>query len=171
MLATIALGSNIEPEANLRRAVEMLACHLPIRGVSRVYASDAVGAPQTPPFLNAAVLVETDLSPTSLRNEVLRPIEAELGRVRGADRNAPRPIDLDLVLYGELVLDDPEAGLVLPDPAIARHAHMALPLADLAPEARHPLSGETWRTIASRFTGAPGIRLAALDLELKGEPS
>jgi 2-amino-4-hydroxy-6-hydroxymethyldihydropteridine diphosphokinase len=159
VLAFIALGSNIEPGTNLARAVELLAQRLALRGVSRVYQSEAVGAPAAPPFLNAAALVETDLPPARLKREVLRGIEAELGRVRTADRNAPRTIDLDLVLYGDLVLDDPEAALVLPDPEIATRAYLALPLADLAPATRHPTRDEPLAAIAARLGGTPGIRV------------
>jgi 2-amino-4-hydroxy-6-hydroxymethyldihydropteridine diphosphokinase len=158
--AYIALGSNIEPETNLPRAVELLAARLPILGVSRVYESEAVGAPGAPPFLNAAVLVETDLPPAALKRQVLRRVEAALGRVRTADRNAPRPIDLDLVLYGDLVVEDAEDGLTLPDPEITARGHLALPLADLAPQARHPATGETFGAIAARLARASSIRVA-----------
>lgn len=169
-LAFIVLGSNIDPARHLCRALELLAERLELRAVSRVYESAAFGSPGAPPFLNAAVLAATDLPPARLKHEVLRPIERELGRVRGSDRNAPRSLDLDLALYGDLVLEDSAAGLVLPDPEIARRAYLALPLAELAPEARHPVTGETLGALARRFAGAPGIRLVE-DLRLPGPPA
>ena len=90
---------------------------------------------------------------------VLRPLEAELGRVRGPDRNAPRPIDLDIAFAGDLVVRDPALGLEIPDPEIIARAHLALPLADLAPEAVHPLDGRTLGAIAAGFADAPGVRV------------
>ncbi len=155
----ITLGSNIDPGRNLGRALELLRARLAVRAVSRVFESAAVGAAGAPPFLNAAVLVATDLPPRALKYRVLRPLEARLGRRRTADRNAPRTIDLDLALYGDLVLDDPEDGLVLPDPQILTCAHVALPLADLAPDARHPVTGQTLAEIADRFADTPAVQV------------
>ncbi len=153
----VVLGSNIEPEANLPAAARLLGERLTVEAASAVYRSAPVGSPGAPPFLNAAVAVVTDLDPGELKREVLRPIEAALGRVRGADRNAPRTIDLDLALYGRLVLRDPEHGLTLPDPSILEHAHVAVPLADLAPAFEHPTTGERLASIAARL--APGADL------------
>lgn len=167
----ITLGSNIAPEANLPRAVRRLRERLTLRAASRVYrgapldAGGRVAAGQGY-FLNAAVLVETDLPPAALKFDVLRAIEAEMGRVRGADRYAPRPIDLDIALYGDLVLNDPESRLTLPDPEIITRAHVALPLADLAPDFVHPVTGETLAAIAARFRNQPDIALHAIDLAL-----
>lgn len=154
----LCLGSNIEPLRHLRLAVAMLAERFPLAGVSRVWESEAVGAPGSPPFLNAAAEIATELPPRTLKHDVLRPLEARLGRVRGDDPNAPRTIDVDIVLYDELILDDPAAGLTLPDPEVLTRAHVALPLADLAPDLRHPATGETLAAIAARFAGHPGVR-------------
>ncbi len=173
----ITLGSNIAPEQNLPEAVRRLAAAegLKLRGVSRVYETaplDAQGAvnPEQAPFLNAAVLVDTDRDILDLKQHVLRAIEAEMGRVRSADKYAPRPIDLDIALYGDqvlgLIIEDPGDNheIIFPDPDITRYAHIALPLADLDPEFRHPVSGETLGTIAARFQSTPGIRLHPLAL-------
>jgi 2-amino-4-hydroxy-6-hydroxymethyldihydropteridine diphosphokinase len=159
----ITLGSNITPAANLNRAGWMLRQnhHLIVRAVSRVYESAPINAAgeitsDQGPFLNAAVLVETDYySAFSLKYNVLRFIEKCLGRVRTADRFAPRPIDLDIALYGDRVIDDPR--LTVPDPDILRRAHVALPLADLAPEVVHPVTGQTLAAIAAPFRAAAGI--------------
>lgn len=155
----IALGSNIDPAANLPRAARRLAERFPGLAASRLYATEPVGAPGAPPFLNAAVAVVTALPLVELRDRVLRPLEAALGRVRGGDRNAPRPIDLDVAFAGGLVVRDAASGLVVPDPEIVARAHLALPLADLAPEAIHPLDGRSLRAIAAAFAGAPGVRV------------
>ena len=155
----ISLGSNIEPTTYLPRAVQEIGKWFPITGISRVYVAEAVGAPDAPTFLNAAVSFTTDLTPLSLKFDHLRPIEARLGRVRGPDPNAPRTIDLDIALMGDLVIHAPSDGIEIPDPDIVTCAHVALPLADLAPDVKHPVSGETLRAIAERFAGRPGARV------------
>ncbi|MGH7539788.1 MAG: 2-amino-4-hydroxy-6-hydroxymethyldihydropteridine diphosphokinase [Gemmatimonadota bacterium] len=154
----LSLGSNIEPERHLRRAVGELARAFALDAVSRVYESEPVASPGAPPFLNAAVRLRTPLSPRTLKLEHLRPLEERLGRRRGDDPNAPRTIDLDLSLVGALVLSDPEARIELPDPEILIHAHLARPLADLDPRFPHPLSGETLGQIAARLARDPGVR-------------
>ncbi|RMF26441.1 MAG: 2-amino-4-hydroxy-6-hydroxymethyldihydropteridine diphosphokinase [Chloroflexi bacterium] len=147
--AVVAFGSNIEPERFLPAAVRELARRVRLLAVSPVYQTPPVGAPGTPPFLNGALLLETSLSPRDLRQQVLRPIEAALGRVRGEDPNAPRTIDLDLVLYEGWVCAEPD--LELPAPDVLRYAHVALPLADLVPHWVHPVTGETMAQIGARF--------------------
>lgn len=144
---------------NLPRAIQGLGDRFPLLGVSRIYQAEPVGAPDAPTFLNAAVAIETDLAPAELKFGHLRPLEAELGRVRTSDPNAPRTIDLDIALAGELVLTDPASGIEIPDPEILTRAHVALPLADLAPDAVHPVTGETLSEIAARFGAEPGIRV------------
>ncbi len=146
----VGLGSNIDPERHLAAALRRLRNHpdLGVVATSRIYRSKPVGAPGTPDFLNAAVLVRTDLSPPELRR-VLRGIEADLGRIRGPDPNAPRTIDLDLLLHGDLVEDF--GGWEVPDPNLARHPHVALPAADVAPELRHPIEGTTLEELARRL--------------------
>lgn len=130
--ALIALGSNIDPERHLPGAAARLAAHPRIRVLagSGVYESPPLGRPGDPCFQNAALAVATSLPPGELRSE-LRRIEAELGRVRGEDRYAPRPIDLDLVAYegfaGEV------EGSRVPDPEVPHRAFLALPLAEVAP--------------------------------------
>lgn len=152
----ITLGSNIDPERNLARAVDQLAEHLTVRAVSLAYETAPAAGSSGPPFLNAAVWVDTELPPATLKFEVLRAIEAKLGRRRTADKNAPRTIDLDLALYGDRVIDDPTGGLVIPDPDILRWPHVALPLADLAPDFVHPVDGRTLGEIAAAV-GRNGI--------------
>jgi 2-amino-4-hydroxy-6-hydroxymethyldihydropteridine diphosphokinase len=142
----IALGSNIEAEHNLRRAVQLLAECCRLLAVSPVYETLPVGTTDQPNFLNAAALIETDLSPEVLKGDVLQPIERRLGRRRTADKNAPRTIDLDIALYGQRVFDVGERRI--PDPDILRFPHLAHPLAELAPTLVHPETGETLGDIA-----------------------
>lgn len=155
----ISLGSNIEPEANLPLAVERLGKRFAILGVSRIYEADPVGAPHAPRFLNAAIEIETELAPAELKFGHLRPLEAELGRVRTSDPNAPRTIDMDIALAGELIVADAATGIEIPDPEILTRAHVALPLADVAPDRVHPVTGRTLSDIARRFRAEPGIRV------------
>jgi 2-amino-4-hydroxy-6-hydroxymethyldihydropteridine diphosphokinase len=155
----VALGSNIEPAVNLPRAARHLAERFPGLTASRIYETAAVGPSTGPTFLNAAVRFVTALAPARLKHEVLRPLEAELGRVRTADRNAPRTIDLDIALYGGLILHDPVTGLDVPDADTLIRAHLALPLADLEPDRVHPLDGRTLGAIAADFADEPGVRV------------
>ena len=130
--AYVAIGSNIEPEANVRLALFKLAQQARLAGVSMVYRSAALGRPEQPPYFNCVAAIETRLPPLQLKHALLRPIEQRLGRQRGADRYAARPIDLDLVAYGDLVLE--KAELRLPDPDILERPFLAIPLCELAPE-------------------------------------
>lgn len=156
-LAFIVLGSNIEPERNLPLALERLRRSLEVVAVSSVYRTLPVGREDVPVFLNAAVAVRTDRDPADLKFNVLRSIEADLGRVRGADRNAPRTIDLDLVLYGDRTVSQPDQGLELPDPEIALRAHIGFPLAEIAPDLIVPDQGKSLHEIAAGLETPAGM--------------
>lgn len=110
--ACLLLGSNIQPEENLRRAVELLRQYFVVEKVSAAWETPAVGS-DGPDFLNAAVVIHTSLDPWQLKERFLRPLEAQLGRVRTADKNAPRTIDIDIVsgmltcwtwMYGNMLM-------------------------------------------------------------------
>lgn len=133
--------------------------------VSRAYDAEPVDAPGTPAYLNAAVAVVTDRDPEDLKHSVLRPIETRLGRRRTEDPNAPRTIDIDIALAGDLVLVGPDGEPEIPDPAIARHAHLAFPLRDLAPDVRHPTLGRSLGDIAAALEPAGGLAVRD-DLDL-----
>lgn len=167
------MGSNLAPEQNLPRAVKMLRqnYHLRIDGLSRVYESAAINArgeiaSDQPAFLNAAVLVQSDgyYGPLHLKFHVLRFIELCLGRARRADKFAPRVIDLDIAFYGGQVIENEH--LHVPDPGILTYAHLALPLADLAPEFVHPVTGQTLAAIAAPLAHQNGITVRT-DLHLE----
>lgn len=157
----ISLGSNIDPEVNIVRSVDVLRESVEVVAASRVYATDPVAEDPVPEFLNAALEIRTDLAPLELKYGVLRKVEERLGRQRTADRNAPREIDMDMALYGSRIIDDPEHGLLIPDPDIVRYAHVLLPLADIAPDRLHPVAGRTLRDLAREFEGAAAVRLAS----------
>lgn len=141
----ISLGSNIEPEHNLTEAVRRLARRLRMVLVSPVYETQPVGKTEQPNFLNAALLARTELSANELKETILREIEDEQGRVRTQDKYAPRTIDLDIALY----LPIAEGVERVVDPDILRQAHVARPLADLAPRLPHPETGQTLEEIAA----------------------
>jgi 2-amino-4-hydroxy-6-hydroxymethyldihydropteridine diphosphokinase len=142
----IALGSNINPEYNMREAVQRLASRCRLLAVSPVYETAPVGKTDQPNFLNAAALIETDLTAAELKTQVLQAIEQELGRVRTEELNAPRTIDLDIALFGDQVLD--VGPRHIPDPDISKYPHIVVPLADLAPQQLHPETGQTLLEIA-----------------------
>jgi 2-amino-4-hydroxy-6-hydroxymethyldihydropteridine diphosphokinase len=162
-LAFVSLGSNIEPEKHLPLAVarmrelgELITC-------SRVYQNPAIASEPQPDYLNAAILIETQLQPLEMRAR-LRAIEIQLDRVRTADKYAPRTIDLDLCLYGDLQLESPE--LTLPDPDILERPHLALTLSELDPQKKYPGTSRSLREIANDleqgvdFTLRPDVSLA-----------
>ncbi|MEA1978079.1 MAG: 2-amino-4-hydroxy-6-hydroxymethyldihydropteridine diphosphokinase [Chloroflexota bacterium] len=144
-LAFIALGSNINPETNLPLAAARLSeLGNPI-AASAVYQNPAIADEPQSDYLNAAVLIETTLNPLAIRDK-LREIEADLGRIRTADKFAPRTIDLDLCILGDRVLD--HELLSLPDPALLKRAHLAVTLAELRPDFLHPITGDSLDEIA-----------------------
>jgi 2-amino-4-hydroxy-6-hydroxymethyldihydropteridine diphosphokinase len=146
-LAFISIGSNIDPELHLPFAVQRLSEIGTVVAVSMVYQNTAIGSTPQPDFLNAAALVETDMLAHEIRDH-LRQIEADSGRVRTKDKFAPRTLDLDLGMLGDLIHQDDL--LTIPDPDILTHAHLAVPFADLASDHLHPVTGETLQTIAER---------------------
>lgn len=155
--AYIFIGSNIERETNYPEAVERLRALGNLRAVSPVYDTAPIGgSADTPRFYNGAVWLETELSPHALRN-ALREIEHAMGRVRTADKYAPRPIDLDLVLYDEATMDDGE--LRLPDPHLFERGFMARALAHLNPDYVIPPDGPTLAELSCRLRGRPGDML------------
>jgi len=153
----LLLGSNIDKEINLPAAVTMLrrTCH--VVQLSAVFETVPMGLKEQPNFFNMAALIETDLDPCQIKQQIIQPIEIELQRQRKADKNAPRTIDLDIILYNDEVFDYiPDNGRIhhLPDPDILRFAHVAVPLADLAPDKLHPETGQTLSNIAAQLMTA-----------------
>jgi 2-amino-4-hydroxy-6-hydroxymethyldihydropteridine diphosphokinase len=138
--AYIALGSNLgDREATLRGALLRLGELGVVEAVSPFFDTDPVGIVDQPRFLNAAARLETDLTPTELLQGLLS-IEAAMGRVRLV-RWGPRTIDLDLLLYDDLVSEQP--GLSVPHPRLHERRFVLEPLAAIAPNVRHPVLGRT----------------------------
>ncbi len=121
--ALLLLGSNIEAESNIGRALALLKAQLSVTRISSVWQSAAVGS-SGPPYLNVALLAHTGLESAALKREILSPLETQLGRVRGEDKYADRTIDIDIIVFdGEVV-----------DGELFTRAHIALPAAELLPE-------------------------------------
>ncbi len=163
----IALGSNIDKERNLPLAVAMLRQTSRITAVSAVYETIPVGLLNQPNFWNMAVLLKTDLSPAQLKQTVIGPIEVKLKRIRQADPNAPRTIDIDIVLFNEMVGDyDGGDGRLrpLPDPDLLKFAHVAVPVADLLPDIPHPVTGERLAELAQRLLAEATAKVGARPL-------
>jgi 2-amino-4-hydroxy-6-hydroxymethyldihydropteridine diphosphokinase len=145
--ACLLLGSNIQPEHNLPLAIDQLQNHLTILRISSVWETSPVGS-ISPNFLNTALLVQTPVDQNTLKLQILNPMEAEMGRVRSADKNAPRTIDLDIVLFDGLILD----------PTLWHFAHRAVPVAEIQPDIRSE-AGETLKAAAAKFISEGSIRL------------
>lgn len=141
----LSLGSNVgDRAASLREAI----ARLPVLRVSPIYETEPLDYTEQPWFLNLVVEAETALSPRHLLNLALR-IERELGRVRDIPKG-PRTIDIDILFYGDRVIDEP--GLQIPHPRLAHRRFVLAPLADLAPDLRHPV---THRTVREMLAAAP----------------
>lgn len=150
----IILGSNIDPQSNLPLAVQLLRETHPVLKISSVWETPPVGTIGAS-FLNAAVLIQTHLEIEQLKLGVLREIEARLGRIRTADKNAPRTMDMDIIIYDNQVVD--EELWILP--------HLAVPLAEIAGDLKLPGSVVTLQSIANRFLASGGlITRAGIDL-------
>lgn len=143
-VAAIALGSNLESEfgdreANLREAVRRIGALGAVRALSSFYDTKPVGYLSQPRFLNAALLLETELEPLELMRALLD-IEQAMGRRRTIAKG-PRVIDLDLLLYEAVVMATAE--LTLPHPEMHERRFVLEPLAEIAPAMVHPVLGKT----------------------------
>ena len=145
----ISVGSNINPELNVKEAVIRVRRILGPLRVSTVYLTKPIPNNQ-PPYYNCVLEAETALSPVSVK-EVLRGIENEMGRVRVSDKYAPRVIDLDLILYGNLIINNSE--LTIPDPEIGNRPFLALPLLELEPDLVIPGVNKAIRELAKGVSG------------------
>ncbi len=166
-LAHIALGSNLpslagHPDATLAAALPQLASIGRITARSGLYSTAPVGLSNQPRFLNAVVIIDTELAPRTLLAALLF-IERLFGRDRAAAvRNGPRTLDLDILLYGDLIVAQP--GLEIPHPRLAQRAFVLVPLAEIAPDLRDPRSGLTAAQLLANLTTAGSPSDAAVTL-------
>lgn len=151
--AIIGLGSNIQPGKNLPDALRKLKEHTDILAVSSIWQTTAVGT-EGPSFMNAAALIMTPLDREQLKTEVLGKIEKELGRVRVADKFAPRTIDLDILTFNQEILDK----------NIFFHDYLILPAAEILPELIDPQTNRSLGELArERCCGSNAVNLGKLD--------
>jgi 2-amino-4-hydroxy-6-hydroxymethyldihydropteridine diphosphokinase len=155
----IAAGSNVDPLINLPIALASLRTHYPSMRISPAYQNKAVGFAGDD-FINLAVGFETDDSLSQVIAH-LHEAEAACGRPRDAAKWAPRTMDLDLLLYGDEVRN--ESGLKLPRPDLVKRPYMLKPIAELAPELRHPVLGKTMRSLWADFD-SDGHQMIAINL-------
>ncbi len=138
--ACVALGGNLDdPRTQVERGFAALAAlpHTTLSARSRLYRTPPWGVVDQPDFINAAARLDTALAPRALLDALLA-IEAAAGRVRGV-RNGPRILDLDLLLYGDRIIVEPD--FMVPHPRLHERAFVLLPLADIAPNAEVPGQG------------------------------
>jgi len=155
----VAAGSNVEPLVNLRRALDALARHYPRLRCSAAYRNRAVGF-EGEDFINLVVGFDTDDEVHEVIGH-LHEAEALCGRARNAPKWAPRSMDLDILLFGDRVCDEP--GLVLPRPDLVRRAYMLGPAAEVAPDTVHPTLGVTLAQLWRNYEPG-GHPLVAVDL-------
>ena len=152
--AYVGLGGNLgDREGLIRRALVLLAerSRIEVLLVSSLRETDPVGYLDQPRFLNGVAMVETSLPAPALLEELLA-VERALGRTRNGHRNGPRTIDLDLLLYGDLVVD--ERGLTLPHPRLHERAFVLEPLVELDPKLEIPGRGTVSELLAELHSAA-----------------
>jgi 2-amino-4-hydroxy-6-hydroxymethyldihydropteridine diphosphokinase len=147
--AFVAAGSNVEPEKYLAAALRGMAATFGPLTLSPAYRNQAVGF-EGADFINLVVGFRTELEVAEVRQR-LQSIEAACDRPPGAPKWAPRTMDLDILLFGDLVSNEP--GLVIPRPDLIKRPYMLKPMADIAPDVRHPTSGKTMRELWQAFDG------------------
>ena len=145
--AYLNLGSNQERERNLRSAIRELKNHFTVIAISPVYESEAVGF-DGESFYNLCVAIDTDMTPQQV-NDTLHEIEDQHGRDREQPKFSGRTLDIDLILYGDAIIN--EGKLVLPREDILKYAFVLKPLADIAADEMHPLLQKNYSELWNSF--------------------
>ncbi len=153
--AYLGLGSNMGDRGdNLDRALELLGQRVKVDPVSSTYDTEPAENPDQPRFLNLVCGISTRLEPIGLLT-LVKGIESKVGRVPGKP-NSPRPIDIDILFYGDLVMETPK--LVIPHPRLLERAFVLIPLAEIAPGLVDPITGKTIsQLLAALKTGIQGV--------------
>jgi len=153
--AYLGLGSNLgDRQFNLVKAIELLAQWVHIEKLSSLYETEPMGYREQPCFLNAVCQLNTSLTPEELL-ALAKHIEAALGRIPSFP-NAPRPIDIDILFYGNRVVSSQQ--LTIPHPRLEERAFVLVPLAEIAPDLAHPVSGRAIREMVERVEGLEGVK-------------
>ncbi|MBL8266236.1 2-amino-4-hydroxy-6-hydroxymethyldihydropteridine diphosphokinase [Steroidobacter sp.] len=160
----VAAGSNVQPEHYLSVALRAMAAAYGPLTLSPAYRNQAVGFAGDD-FINLVVGFHTEDPVTEVRQQ-LQKIEAACDRPPGAHKWAPRTMDLDILLFGELISNEP--GLIIPRPDLLKRPYMLKPMADIAPDVRHPTLGQSMRELWAGFDAGGHSMLEVL---LGGEPT
>ena len=151
--AYLGLGSNLgDRQANLDRALTFLGQRLRVDKVSSIYDSEPVGNVEQPRFLNLVCQVTTNIEPAGLL-ALAKGIEAKMGRT--GHSGTPRTIDIDILFYGDQVIETPE--LVIPHPRLDKRAFVLAPLVEIAPDVVHPVSGKTAKELLKAAKEVQGV--------------
>jgi len=149
----LSLGSNLgDRQENLDKALEFLSQRLRMGKISSIYDTEPIGDSEQPRFLNLVCQAYTRLEPLALLT-LVKGIESKLGRT--SKSGAPRTIDIDILLYGDQVIDTPK--LVIPHPKMTERAFVLIPLDEIAPDLVHPVSGKTIAELLQGITEKQGV--------------
>ena len=154
VIVYLGLGSNMgNRQGNLDRALEMLSQRFPIDQVSPIYDTEPLGNTNQPRFLNMVCQGHTRLAPEELLS-LVKGVELKMGRAPGTS-NAPRPIDIDILFFGDQVVDTHD--LVIPHPRLTERAFVLVPLAEIAPGLVQPVNGKTVKELLEAVTETQGV--------------
>ncbi len=148
--AILLLGSNIEPADNLKKALEMIDDTVVVKNRSQVWETEAIGS-DGPNFLNLALEIETDLSIEDLKSKLIDYIESRLGRIRTADKYAPRTMDIDIIIFNNKIYDG----------NLWTRAFVAQPVADILPDLVNPDDHSTLKVTAEKLKSLTWVELYA----------
>ena len=150
----LGLGSNLgDRQENLDRALDLLSQRLGALQISSVYDTEPIGNINQPRFLNMVCQAYTGLAPMELLT-LVKGIELKIGRAPGKP-NAPRPIDIDILFYGDQIIEAPE--LVIPHPKLTERAFVLVPLDEIASDLVHPVSGKKVKELLERVKEKQGV--------------
>ncbi len=154
IIVYLGLGSNLgNRQDNLDRTLDFLSQRLRLAKISSVYETEPIGNINQPRFLNMVCQTYTKLAPTELLT-LAKGIESKLGRTFNKS-NTPRPIDIDILFYGEQVIETPE--LIIPHPRLTERAFVLIPLAEIAPDLVHPVSSKTVKELLKEVRETQGV--------------